>query len=187
MKLLSDAEAARWCAMLGLEVQADGGTPRIRFAAGGSSHLRISVPVHARDLLTFAYVALMSAIATDDELDFQGALLWLTDWDIWSATTERVGLELLKELRAEDLLKGDLRSAPAHLLAADEIIRAQSLLLLPLLFLWDAFYVPPAGGLLCAVSHHGFVDIHARDASTLARLRERFARAGYTGDESRPS
>lgn len=185
MKLLSDREASEWCAQFGLDVEADGGSPAVRLASGESPQLRVLVPQLARDVVTFGYVLLMSAISTDDELDFQGALLWLRDWDIWSSTTERVGLQLLAGMRMPDEKSTDIRSAPAHLLAASEIAATQSLLLLPLLFQWDAIYLPPAGGFACVISHHGFITFHARDDATVARLRARFVRAGYESDEIR--
>lgn len=181
MKLLSEVEAKRWCTPLGVEVQGSS----VGYAAGQSLRLRLPVPTQTRDLLTFVYVLLMSAISTDDELDFQGALLWLTDWDIWSPTTERVGLHLLIGARGSEPNSVDVRSAPAHLLATHEIAQAQSLLLLPLLFQWDALYVPPTGAFVCSASHEGAVELHVRDVATLARLRARFARSGYEGDEIR--
>lgn len=93
-----------------------------------------------------------------DALQSEAVLIWLLDWDIWSVERERVGLRLL-----EALLGGrDFKAFPAAEFRRDELSEAQSMLVLILLFQWDAVVLPSHGEFLATFSHHGSVEVVAR-------------------------
>lgn len=63
---------------------------------------------------------------------------------------------------------------------AGEIAAAHSLLILSLIFQWDAYYVPGSKQFLAFVSHDGFVEITAGSAAFHQRLYNRFTRGGWS-------
>jgi hypothetical protein len=70
-------------------------------------------------------------------IDFRGGLIWLVDWNIWSETTEAVGLAVLEAARISANAP-PVDAAPAQLFDPGEMLGAQIALGLPLLFGWDA-------------------------------------------------
>jgi hypothetical protein len=170
---LTREEAVRWCAERGVEARLE------RFAtlglAGSVESIWIRVPPEDRRSVALACVLLMSEVEDDLEESFAGGLLWLTDWDIWSEITERVGLLLLAGLRGG----ADPRESPAELFEAARLPAAQAALTLPLLFQWDAWFVPSVPRWAAAVSHHGHVDVVADSDARLAALFERFQQGGW--------
>jgi hypothetical protein len=107
----------------------------------------------------------------DEENAFGGALVWLTDWDIWSETIERVGLELLRGVRNSD---NAVRETPAHLFEPSEQVGTHVLLSLIMLFQWDAFLIPPVGRTIVRASHDGYVEISANSPEDMTFLKAWF-------------
>ena len=84
--------------------------------------------------MALAYILLMTLVPDDDESKFEGVLVWIRQWGIWSETIERVGMKIVESMR---LVKGETRSihdARAHLFDEHELVEAHALLLQPLLF-----------------------------------------------------
>jgi hypothetical protein len=112
----------------------------------------------------------MTGVAEDDEAQFEGAVLWVTDYAIWSPTFERVGLGLLDALAPES----KFGSSRILLFDRHELVYAQSILTLCLLFEWDAYLVPISGESIAFVSHDGPVQVTARTPGLFERLFARF-------------
>ncbi|MBK7785614.1 MAG: hypothetical protein IPJ57_14110 [Gemmatimonadetes bacterium] len=180
MELLSDEQAIRWCAERGLQPVNELPSTRIGFPGGESYRLRLAVAGSATEVVGLGYALAMTAVPGDDETAFQGGLLWLQDWDIWSETTERVGHLLLNSLRQSAQGASPVRTSPAHVFHRSEFIEAHAALAVALLFQWDAFYVPVIGAFYAFLSHHGQIEVVARDKVTYSDLLARFERGGFS-------
>ncbi len=124
--------------------------------------------------MALAYILLMTQVPDDDESKFEGVLVWIRQWGIWSETTERVGMNIVASIR---LAKGEARSvdeARAHLFDEHELVEAHALLLQPLFFEWDAFVVPSSGKYFAMADHDGVLKIVTQDQVTHQGLLHRF-------------
>jgi hypothetical protein len=132
--------------------------------------IEIRRPPEATRRLALAYSLLMTGTADDDETRFEGCLLWLTDYAIWSPTFERVGLRLL------DALVPSSEQTAGRILVFDarELVSAQSVLTLCLLFEWDAYVVPHSGEFIGFISHDNPVQVAARTPRLFEAFFERF-------------
>jgi hypothetical protein len=132
--------------------------------------VEINRPSDATRRLALAYSLLMTGVPDDDEGKFEGCLLWVTDYAIWSPTLERIGIGFL------DLLIPEPARAAGRtvLLSAQEIVAAQSILSLCLLFDWDAYLVPNSGEFIAFVSHDRPVQVAARTPRLFEAFFERF-------------
>ena len=172
MLLIDSAAATEWCTLRGLAVRTDW-MQRLSFPGGYPVGIRLQTPVAAT-----ARVALTEVLLTSDLLVESGArcgcLVWLQDWDIWSESVERVGRQLLAGLRGGSALNEEVRSAPAHALDADEFAAAQALIAIPLLFEWDAYWVPENARHLAWITHDGRVEVRFRTQEDFRQELSRF-------------
>jgi hypothetical protein len=176
MQLLDDKEAARWCAARQLVVTHDW-INRLAFQRGYPVGVRVRVPNTDRQSVAVAFVLLTAAAHGEEE--FSGGLLWLQDWDVWSEVMERPGRTLLAALRSPDSRASDFKAAPAHLFEAAEFALAQATALLPILFQWDAWFVPATPECFYRISHEGYVEARFRTASGFQRELARFRELGW--------
>lgn len=176
MHLLSAQEAEGWCGAKGIGTTGALPADRLSFRSGPGQRIRIKVPGPASEVLSLAYVLAMTGVPEDEEEHFPGALVWFQDWDIWSESTEQVGHVLLAGLRSGSKASAEVRARPGHLLGPRELVEAQALISLPLLFQWDAYFVPASGTYFAFASHHGNVDLVSEDQATGTDLLGRFRR-----------
>lgn len=178
MELLSSDQAKEWCRERGLAIQSD--FPfSIEFPPENGTPLGVPLPRDAQRSIALANVILMSVVEEDDEDRFEGGLLWFRDWNIGSETVQRVGLNLLQRVRGSPTDVYDLSGRPAHLLDRSQLVTAQTLLMLPMVFRWDAYYVPHSGRWLAFVSHEGFVQVQTQSELLASELAGRFDRGGW--------
>lgn len=170
MKCVNAGQAADWCRARGI-VFSDRHLRRLGYDEGHPLAISIEAPTNTQRLLALGYVIL--ATASDDERSFEGGLLWLNDWDIWSESFERVGHWLAKSLRV-GCHHGAIADAPGHLFDPGEFIQAQALLLLPMVFQWDAHFIPANGQFLVRLGHHGELHLISRDRVIADQLFSRF-------------
>lgn len=163
MHLLTESAAIDWCRN---QAPALARTllPTERAVVGGVRGIRVPIVGSPIEVLGLSYVLIMTDVAGDDEARFAGGLILLQDWDIWSGGIEQVGHTLLGGLRmqvarAPSGSSPTVRDAPGHLVDAEEFVIARSMIALPMLFQWDALYMPAHGRLIAEFSHHGFVDL----------------------------
>jgi hypothetical protein len=116
----------------------------------------------------------MSGVRDHVETNFEGAIVWLRRWELWSESIDRVGQLLLEGLWRAVTPGGLLSEAPAVVFTERELVSAHASLILPMLFQWDAFYSPKGGHFLVAVSHHGHLEVLA-PTETFQLLLERFS------------
>jgi len=84
---------------------------------------------------------------------FQGALLWLREWGIWSDLVERAGFRVMEMLRGGSGDRSTPDENPGYLFEANELIDLEVGLLQPMLIGWDAFMVPETMDYIVATSH----------------------------------
>ena len=179
MELITKARALEWCREHGIAV-ATASVDASRLTFGHPMHgLRVDITGPPSDVLALVYVLVMTGIPDDDERHFNGAMIWLRDWDIGSCGAEAVGYALAQGLRGTGGATPSVLEQPAHLVADDEFVLARAMLALPMLFRWDAVFVPAHGLFLASVSHHEHLDIYFRDGRLEPKLRKRFEAGGY--------
>jgi len=165
MRTMSDAQAHGWCAERDVHVEL-GPPGGLRLGDGGESRFRVSVPDEATAVVALAYVIVMTGVESYEEENFKGAMVWMRRWEIWSESIDRVGYSFMGADAPTD-------QTPARLFAAGEFVGAQAALSLPMMFQWDALFVPAMAGFSVEISHHGHFDFIVR-AQEQAALLNRF-------------
>lgn len=179
MKLITKQDALKWCNERGIAIREDSPhSSRLRFDCGMRA-VRVGVDGSAVNIFNLAYVLLMTGVPDDDEDRFEGALVWLRDWDIWSEGIEHVGHLLLAGIRGSGLGSPSVLEAPAHVFGPDEFVAAKATLVLPMLFQWDALLAPVHGRFVACLSHHGHFDLFVPDIESELELVARFNVGGH--------
>jgi hypothetical protein len=137
---------------------------RLSFAEPGAKTIRIAL--HTKEPAQIAYLARLLAHLGYEEIDFKGALLWLTNWGVWDPGVEAIGFKTLERFRRSYGENRSLEFAPGHRFRDDEFMEAVCCLLTPMIVGWDAYYVPQwAYGPLdyfVFASHDSVLDIELR-------------------------
>lgn len=111
------------------------------------------LPFFARYLATLGY----------EDWDFRGAVLWVANWGIWNPQDEGLGYRIIEGMNRSAGQQQSFEASPGHKFRADELIEATGMLLQPMIFSWDAFYVPMwsygSYQFFLHVSHDSFVAI----------------------------
>lgn len=160
MQLLSDEDAQAWCTVRGAAVESLGSGPP-SFIDGMTSRMRVAIPNEATAAVGLAYVLVMAGVPDHAEAQFQGALLWLRRWHLWSESIDRVGELLLVGANEEIPGIDTLEATPGLAFPRGAFARVHASLCVPMLFQWDAWYCPNGGHLFATLSHHGQLDIFA--------------------------
>src|ERR1019366_4492502 len=138
MRALREAEVRTWCQKRSVIVSRNG---YLYFDSSDRRCIAIDLPQKPYQL-----VALANALLPYTEsVPFQGALLWIRQWGVWSELVERAGLRVMEVMRG---IHGDARpleEEPGYLFDESELIDLQVCFIQPLLIGWDAFLVPEAG------------------------------------------
>ena len=90
------------------------------------------LPFFARYLSTVGY----------GPTDFSGATIWFTEWGVWNDADERAGYAIIEAMHRANGQPLAFEVAPAHVFRADELAEAVGMLLQPMVFGWDAYYLP---------------------------------------------
>lgn len=145
MKSLTREQARAWCEQKSLKVA---NNDYLYF-----EHERLCIAIELPEK-PYTLVAIANALLPDRvPAQFEGALLWLRQWGIWSELVERAGFRVMEAMRG---IHGDSRSpeeAPGYLFGAQELVDLQVCFIQPLLIGWDAFLVPESGDYFVATSH----------------------------------
>jgi len=114
------------------------------------------MPFLARFLATIGY----------ESRDFEGALLWFNQWDVWNRSDEGIGYRVIEAMNIAAGQPKSFEAAPGHSFRADELPDAIGMLLQPMIFGWDATYLPRwsygPDEFFLHVSHDSFVSIVTR-------------------------
>jgi len=122
------------------------------------------LPFFARFLATIGY----------EDRDFGGALFWIREWGVWSLQEEAVGYRLVEAMHRAAGQPKSFETAPGHLFRADELQDAIGMLLQPMIFGWDAYYLPHwsygTHQFFLHVSHDSFVSVVTRSKEFYDRV-----------------
>lgn len=122
------------------------------------------LPFFARYLATLGY----------DAKDFSGATLWFAEWGVWNYLDEGVGYRIVESLHRANGQPTSFEAATAHQFRADELTEVVGLLLQPMTFGWDAYYVPHWSygfdEFFLHVSHDSFVSVVSRTKEFYERV-----------------
>lgn len=128
------------------------------------------LPFLARCLATLGY----------EPEHFRGALLWFTEWGVWQPLDEGIGYRIIEAMNSASGQPKSFEASPGHLFRADELQEAIAMLLQPMIFSWDALFVPSWSygyhQFFLHVSHDSFFTVVTRTKEfydkAFARLRE---------------
>jgi hypothetical protein len=101
-----------------------------------------------------------------EEQHFDGALVWLASWGVWNSLHEGIGYRIVERMNAGAGQPKSFEVAPGHQFRADELRDAIGMLLQPMIFAWDSYYLPTwsygTGEFFLHVSHDSFVSVVTR-------------------------
>jgi hypothetical protein len=173
MRILSDGDAIEWCLARGLTI-ADG-LPSSRVQISSQTlRVRISTKGSAHELAGLVYTLLLTQSLPRDEGHFEGALVWLQRWQLWSESVDRIGYLFLNKLRGAELSTADFAESPAQLFAPKEFVEATACLFLLVTFQWDAYLIDPNGRMVAFISHEEHIDLLCARDEDQVEVMERF-------------
>jgi hypothetical protein len=101
-----------------------------------------------------------------EERDFEGALLWFISWGIWSSPDEAVGYRVVEAMHRAAGQPKSFETAPGNLFRGDELPDAVAMLMQPIIFGFDAYYLPKwsygTEQFFLFISHDSFLTVVAR-------------------------
>lgn len=137
MKALQIDELRKWFDESPAGVKVDP-TGHLRYATREPLGIRLDVPPEARRAVALAY----SLLAVEEDVGFSGALMWFTDWGYSPPQIENCALRMLEQMRRGYGVTASIENAPGQLFRSDEIMDVHAFLAIPLLFGWDAYFMP---------------------------------------------
>jgi hypothetical protein len=173
VKVLSAAEVTEsfsWSKKLGSEyAQCDG--KGLFFTDPEANCIDLGYPSKLERLPFFA--RFLATVGYEDR-DFEGALLWFTDWGVWNSREESVGYRIVEAMNTAVGQPKSFEAAPGHSFRPDELPEAIGMLLQSMVFSWDAFYLPHwsygTHQFFLYVSHDSFVSVVTRSKEFYDRV-----------------
>ena len=131
------------------------------------------LPFFAHCLATIGY----------EDKDFEGAVIWFAQWGVWSLFEEGVGYRIIESIHGAAGQPKSFEVAPGHLFRADELPDAIALLMQPMIFGWDGYYLPRwsygTGEFFVHVSHDSFVSVVTRTKAFYDRVFEHLGKLDF--------
>lgn len=115
----------------------------------------------------FPYFAHCVATIGYEDQYFDGALLWFHNWGVWNLFDEGIGYRIVERINVGAGQPKAFEVAAGHRFRADELSDAIGMLMQPMIFGWDSFYLPSwsYGGtseFFLHVSHDSVVNVVTR-------------------------
>jgi hypothetical protein len=166
MKVLTDLEAMNWLKKRGVATDAGG---CLSFEHTTKSTRFVLSPPRTREAVTSLAVNLVEVLGCDHNAS-TGWLLWLKDFDIWSNEIEEIGWTLVEALmqRQSEL---NLNSS-AFVFEPHEKSNLKATLLVPILFMWDAYLIRDDGEVLVRIDHDDLSSIATTSDAVLQEMKE---------------
>jgi len=124
-----------------------------------------TLPFFARCLATIGY----------EEQYFAGALIWFKNWGSWQPRDEGIGYRIVEKMNAAAGQPKSFEAGPGHRFRTDEFTDAVGMLLQPMVFAWDCYYLPDWS---YGSSSEYFIHVDTDSfVSVVARTREFYDRA----------
>jgi hypothetical protein len=167
MKTLKKSEFPEWCQNQNL-VAGDREWPR--HADVQPLSFLVKLPDSAARTIALARLC----FPFNDDGSFQGAMVWIREWGIWSEVDEETGLCAVKRLRSDLGISTPLIEEPGHVLGEEEFAEARVLWTIPMIFGWDAILFPRQSDYFVFNSHDEVVSFVSRSNETHGRLLKEF-------------
>ncbi len=114
------------------------------------------LPYFARFVATLGY----------DEVDFQGAVLWITECGVWQRREEGIGYRLVENLSRASGQPRSFEATEAYGFRSDELVEAIGMMMQPMIFGWNAYFVPQYSygveECFLKISHDSYVRVETR-------------------------
>ena len=111
------------------------------------------------------FAHLVATVGYEDK-HFNGALIWFCNWGVWNLFNEGIGYRIVEKLNTASGQPKSFEDASGHRFRADELADAIGMLLQPMIFAWDSYYLPiwsyGTGDFFLHVSHHSIVSVITR-------------------------
>jgi hypothetical protein len=100
------------------------------------------------------------------EEHFDGAILWLCHSGVWNPFNEGIGYRIVEKMNTAAGQPKSFEASCGYQFRADELADAIGMLMQPMIFAWDSYYLPiwsyGTGDFFLHVSHHSIVSVIAR-------------------------
>ena len=115
----------------------------------------------------FPFFAHCVATMGYEDQHFDGALIWFYNWGVWNLFNEGIVYRIVENMNAGAGQPKSFEVAPGHRFRADELSDAIGMLMQPMIFAWDSYYLPTwsyGGGsdFFLNISHHSIVSVVTR-------------------------
>jgi hypothetical protein len=166
MKALQTEDVLKWCETSASWISAD---PKgyLRYGISEPLGIRLTVPREAQAAVVLAH----SLLAVEGDEGYFGAFMWFTNWDIGTPLIERCGLRILEQMRRGYGVTASVENAPGQLFRTDEIADTHAFLTLPLLFGWDAYFMPHGTRYFAYIRQNSSVFLVTDDRQVLQKLQ----------------
>jgi hypothetical protein len=188
LHVLTAAELNNWFAKLTNHdtqtIQYDADGPFFTHTEANCLHVE-----NPQKLERLPFLARTLATITYESKDFAGALLWFTGWGVWNYSEEGIGYRIVEAIHRAAGQQKSFEDAPGHHFRGDELNEATGLLLQPMVFGWDANYVPQWSygpeQFFLHVSHDSFVTVVTRTKEYYDKVFEILTRLDFSPTEAR--
>lgn len=130
------------------------------------------LPFFARLLATLGY----------EEIHFEGALLWITESGVWQQREESIGYRLVENLSRAAGQGTSFEAASAYRFRGDELVEAIGMMMQPMIFSWDAYFVPQYSygveECFLKISHDSYIRVETRTREFYDRVLKDLQKAG---------
>jgi hypothetical protein len=125
----------------------------------------------------FAYLAgvIPSLVCEGGDAPWRGGAVWYQDYDVWNHQNNVAGWTMIERIRAG---YGELRPfgmATVNIFRDNDLSILPAFLLAPLIYGWDAYYIPQERGSFAFISHDGYWTISTETDADFAALQEKLS------------
>ena len=125
--------------------------------------IELEYPAKLAQLPFFSHC--LATIGYEDQ-HFDGAVIWVQNWGVWNLFNEGIGYRIVEKMNGGAGQPSSFEASPGHQFRADELTDAIGMLLQPMIFAWDSYYLPTwsfgTGQLFLHISHDSFVTVVTR-------------------------
>jgi hypothetical protein len=147
--LLSEDNATQWCAARGLLIE-----DRQLRLPDGHGRYRVGLPREYKRALKLVDCVL-------PEAGFQGGMLWLREYELWSETASEDLFKAIRKSYVRDAM--EIFEKRAQVFDLSDYAAAYLSALIPILAGWDAYYIPDRADYVYFISHAAFIEMRFRD------------------------
>jgi hypothetical protein len=167
MQVLSAGEVTEWLQRFEkVEVESDyvhADKGELFFTHPEAACIDLEYPQKLEQLPFFAHS--VATIGYEDHY-FEGALIWFSSWGVWNLFREGIGYRIVERMNVGAGQPKKFEVAPGHHFRGDELLDAIGMLLQPMIFAWDSYYLPTwsfgTDEFFLYISHDSFVTVVTR-------------------------